>query len=204
MELRQRDVDEAALILLTLLDMRLGVPLAAVYSTIILDMSVSDRNKLLLLKCPDLWTHFQLGLFIDPDHPAASTPIELQAVYQRNYAEALQQLALFQSGREAIRQEPAIMKALEEVAERGMTPEAKEHAEGAMMALSDKELQASNSEGPKHIMLSYQVRADEIFVYCSPSSHWCARSLLQWDSQAMILRIHSSLCRRSYLVWIDT
>jgi hypothetical protein len=28
--------------------------------------------------------------------------------------------------------------------------------------------------------------------------------LLQWDSQDTILRVHSSLCRRSYLVWIDT
>ena len=27
---------------------------------------------------------------------------------------------------------------------------------------------------------------------------------LQWDSQAMILRIHGSLLRRGYLVWIDT
>ena len=26
----------------------------------------------------------------------------------------------------------------------------------------------------------------------------------QWDSQPRILRIHSSLCRRGYLVWIDT
>lgn len=51
------------------------------------------------------------------------------------------------------------MKALEEVADRGMTPEAREHAEGALMALSDKEMMASSSgaEGRKHIMLSYQV-----------------------------------------------
>ena len=26
----------------------------------------------------------------------------------------------------------------------------------------------------------------------------------QWDSQSMILRIHSSLCQRGYLLWIDT
>ena len=83
----------------------------------------------------------------------------MQAVFQRNYTETLQQLALFPAGREAILQEPLVLKALEEVAERGMTPEAREHAEGALMALSDKEMQASESEGPKHIMLSYQVAA---------------------------------------------
>lgn len=81
----------------------------------------------------------------------------MQALWQRNYTETLQQLALFPAGCEAILQEPVLLKALEEVAERGMTPEAREHAEGALMALSDKEMQASESEGPKHIMLSYQV-----------------------------------------------
>lgn len=58
-----------------------------------------------------------------------------------------------------MREEASVMKALEEVADRGMTPEAREHAEGALMALSDKEMMASSSgaEGRKHIMLSYQV-----------------------------------------------
>jgi hypothetical protein len=27
---------------------------------------------------------------------------------------------------------------------------------------------------------------------------------VQWDSQIQIQRIHASLCRRGYLVWIDT
>ena len=35
-----------------------------------------------------------------------------------------------------------------------------------------------------------------------PADLPCLRA--QWDSQAMILRIHSSLCSRGYLVWIDT
>ena len=50
------------------------------------------------------------------------------------------------------------MKALEEVADHGMSPEAREHAEGALLAVSDKEMQqASSGGGPKHVMLSYQV-----------------------------------------------
>ena len=40
---------------------------------------------------------------------------------------------------------------------------------------------------------------------CLCLTHALVRALhLQWDSQAMIQRVHISLCRRSYLVWIDT
>ena len=81
----------------------------------------------------------------------------MQAIWQCNYAEMLQQLALFPSGRDAMQQEAAVIRALEEVAERGLTPEATKHAEGALMALSDREMHASDSGEPKHIMLSYQV-----------------------------------------------
>lgn len=59
--------------------------------------------------------------------------------YQRNYTETLQQLALYPAGREALLQESSMMKALEQVAGSGMTPEAREHAEGALLALSDKQ-----------------------------------------------------------------
>ena len=161
MELRQQDVDESVHIILLHADGRMPMPLISQWSTVVLDMSVSDRNKSLLLASPDLMTLVRLALFIDPDHARADTPVEIQQVYQRNYSEALQQLALFPPGREAILQEPSIVKALQEVAERGVTPEAREHAEVALLALSDKEMQASGSEGPKHIMLSYQVRGDE-------------------------------------------
>ena len=133
-------------------------------------------------------------------------PAEMQAVWQRNYAEMLWQLALFPSGRDAMQQEAAVLKALEEVRERGMTAEAREHAAGALMALSDREMHASASDEPKHIMLSYQVR---LLLACDHPSvpAECSSSALcfaQWDSQAMILRIHGSLLRRGYLVWIDT
>ena len=128
--------------------------------------SVSDKHKTLLFTAPDIWTLLTLGLFLDAEQhprgqnavpPSSPVPVEIQAIWQRNYAEALQQLALFPPGREAILQQPSIMKALEEVAERGMSPEAREHAEGALIALSDKEMQAVDGDGPKHIMLSYQV-----------------------------------------------
>lgn len=158
-----------------LLEGHMDFPLMAQWSTVVLDMSVSDRNKSLLLKCPNIWATMRLALFIEPTKsPRADTPVEIQQVYQCNYSEALQQLALFPAAREAILQEPSIMKGLEEVAERGMTPEAREHAEGALMALSDKEMQPSDSEGPKHIMLSYQVTRMTPLVFPLSSAHSCA------------------------------
>jgi hypothetical protein len=108
-------------------------------------------------------------MFLDPDHPkglnavapATPTPLSIQAIYQRMSAEIVLQLALFPPGREALFHEAELQKALEQVAESGMTPEAREHAQGTLLALSDKEMQASDSKRPKHIMLSYQVRTVE-------------------------------------------
>ena len=150
--------------------------------------SVSDKHKQLLLKSPRVFTQLTLGLFVDPEHPQLLNsppplvaPAETQAIYQRNYSEALQQLALFPAGREALLQEASVLKALEEVADAGMTPEAQAHAQGALLALSDKQIVPDCSDAPQHVMLSYS-----------------------WSEQPMILRIHSSLCTRGYLVWIDT
>ena len=169
--------------------------------------SVSDRHKLLLLKAPGIFTYLTLGLFLDPEHPrgqngAHPVPVEVQAVWQRRVTETLLQLALFPSGREALLQEAAVLQSLEEVAQRGMTAEAREHAEGTLMALSDKEMQGSGSDGPKHIMLSYQVRSSDMAGLATASSPWSVAA--QWDSQPMILRIHASLSSRGYLLWIDT
>ena len=120
-----------------------------------------------MLENPDLFTLLELGLFVDPENhprgPNAVSPVkpatvEVQAAFQRNSAEALQQLALFPSGREALQHEAAVLKALEQVAQSAMTPEAREHAEATLLALSGKEMKATPAgEGPKHIMLSYQV-----------------------------------------------
>lgn len=141
----------------------------------------SDKHKLLLLKAPGIFELVALGMFVDPEHPMGPnpappqqpTPAAMQAIYQRNYTEAACQLALFPPGREALREQAAILKALEEVAERGLTPEAQEFAQGALMALSDKEMQATAAEGPKHIMLSYQVCAPVSLV--EPRAHACLR-----------------------------
>jgi hypothetical protein len=164
MRIEQRDVDECVFCILTLLDGRHPLPIQSFWSETLLDMSVSDRNKMLLLEVgADFFTAVRLGLFIDADHPKAdSTPVEIQAVFQRNFTEALQQIALFAPGRTALLQEASLMSALEETVQHGMTPQAREHAEGALMALSrrrEMQAQPSDSDAPKHIMLSYQVKS---------------------------------------------
>ena len=92
--------------------------------------------------------------------------------------EALEQLALYTPGCEAMRCEAAVLHSLEGVAEIGMTEEAKHAASGALLALSDKEL--VRAEGQKHLMLSYS-----------------------WAHQAMMKRINESLLRRGYVTWFD-
>ena len=83
--------------------------------------SVSDRHKLLLLKSPHLWPHAILGLFADQQrhprgqHAESPVPVETQAVWQCRYAEMLQQLALFPSGREAMQKQAAVIQSLRQV-----------------------------------------------------------------------------------------
>lgn len=172
----------------------------------------------------------QYGLFLDPKNPrgpnavppATPTPPDLQAICQLTCTEALQQLALYDSGREAILCDATVMKSLEGVMEHGLTKEAQELASVALLALSDKEL--VSADGQKHIMLSYQVRrfgvatgmrtAEEIRVHThrkhtdrkgeqifivSCLLHGCA----QWSHQGIIKRINASLLRRNYSTWFD-
>ena len=130
----------------------------------------SDHHKSLLLACPSLWTLLTLSLFVNLEQhprgpnaapPSLPVPPELQAIWQCNAAEALQQLALFPAGRDAMVKQPAVRKALAEVAEHGTTPQAQHHAHGALLALSDKELQ--HVEGQGHVMLSCEACIPPVF-----------------------------------------
>ncbi len=77
---------------------------------------------------------------------------ELKTWCQQHHAECLAQLALFPPGREALLQDPSVSEALQAVAESGLSPESREFAQGALLALSDTEL--TSKEGQKHVMLS--------------------------------------------------
>ena len=104
---------------------------------------------------------------------------ELKAWCQEHHAECLAQLAVFQPAHEALRQDPSVVKALEAVAEAGLCAEARQFAQAALLALSDKELHV-HVDGQQHIMLSYQ-----------------------WSHQQTIERINESLIGRGYVTWFD-
>jgi hypothetical protein len=105
----------------------------------------------------------RLGLFLDVDNPrgvnavppAIPTPPDLQATCQCTCVEALQQLALYDPSREAILSDASLVTALDGVAERGLTNEARLFARTALLALGEKQL--VSKDGQKHVMLSYQV-----------------------------------------------
>ena len=193
MQLRQDDIDD----FVRLFERQMtgeffgGVmPINPMWSDYLLHLSVSDHHKPLILANPGAIPLLISGLFLDPDHPrglrakeilheaAAPTPLEVQAVYQRNWTELLEQLALFGPGKEALLCDEAAMAALEAVVELGMTEEAKQHARGALIAL--RGVAEHEEVVPNHVMLSY-----------------C------WEDQSTIVRINESLKRRRYSTWLD-
>ena len=167
-----------------------SIPLTTQWSEGPRNICVSDFHKTLVLANLDAIPHLLSGLFLNPDHPkglrakeilgpaATPTPVEVQAVYQQNNAEALAQLALFPAGKDALIADNSVTAALEAVVEHGLSQEAKEFARAALIGLrgfAEHELVVAN-----HVMLSYE-----------------------WEMQPTILRINDSLQRRGYAVWVD-
>ena len=147
-----------------------------------LELCVSDENKPLLLANPDFIPYLVDALLLDPDHPRAGMKEDLRIWCQTHHAECLAQLAMYEPAREALRQDPSVTPALEEVADTGLSAEARQFAQAALLALSDKEMHAGgmHAAGEKHIMLSYQ-----------------------WDKQATMKRINESLISRGFRTWFD-
>jgi hypothetical protein len=87
---------------------------------------------------------------------------------------------VFEPAREALLQDPTVVPALQAVVEVGLSAEARELAERALLALSDKKLEMAAEGEQKHVMLSYQ-----------------------WDKQVTVKRINESLIRRGYVTWFD-
>ena len=116
------------------------------------------------------------NLLIDEEHPVRSgsnrSDFErIKAPVQRDFAEAIQQLAVFPLGRAALLQHdvdgkhPNVVDSLQEVVRNGWSSEARRCAEGALVALSDSELH--HDIQTEHIMMSYQVRYWYGAVVCS-------------------------------------
>ena len=145
-----------------------------------LDLCISDENKPLLLNSPAFIPYLVDALLIDPSHPRAEMKEELKVWCQTHHTECFAQLAVFAPACEALRQDPSVISALEAVVEVGLSAQARDFAQRALLALSDKELQPLAGGEQLHIMISYQ-----------------------WDGQTTVQRINESLIARGYVTWFD-
>jgi hypothetical protein len=118
-----------------------------------LELCVSDSNKPLLLANRDFLPYVVDALLLEADHPRADMKPELKSWCQQHHAECLAQLAVFEPARKTLRADASVIPALEAVAEGGLTAEARQFAEAALLALSEKQLHI-DAEGQKHVMLS--------------------------------------------------
>ena len=143
-------------------------PMTAAHGTAIRSLAVSDLNKELLLSSEGLIPLLIDSLLLDQDHPRRDNPAALgktdwegaKGPVQRDFAEVLAQLAVFPPGREALLQDPSVRGALAQVAEEGYTEEARNFAEAALLALSDRQPIDTDQGGRaraqrrQHIMIS--------------------------------------------------
>jgi hypothetical protein len=106
-----------------------------------------------------------------------------------DYAECIQQISLFRAGCEALKAHPGVVEALDELAVKGWTEEARQGASGALFELCPERINhkhagrtgaGDGTEPDGHVMISYQ-----------------------WDVQDTIQRLVHSLQERGFRVWFD-
>jgi hypothetical protein len=139
-------------------------PMMSTHGHGLLNLCISDQNKLLLLASKGFIPLIVDSLLLDPEHPRRAQP-DFDAVsppVQRDFAEAIAQLAMFAPGREALLQDQTVTEALQQVAVEGLTEEARMHAQSALLAMSDAAAAATHEAAPpqqddddqKHVMMS--------------------------------------------------
>ena len=161
-------------------------PITVLSGRIMLNLSISEINKDLLLNAEGLIPLWVDSLLVRSDHPWRSQPdfARIAPVVQRDFTEAFAQLAVYPPGREALLQDPNAVEALRQVAAVGLVEEARRHAESALAALSDHQPEEYPDENEndeameKHLMISYQ-----------------------WDHQHVMKRIVRDLKARHYRTW---
>jgi hypothetical protein len=133
-------------------------PLTPGFAKAMLNLSVSDLNKELLLACADFIPTMVDSLLLDPEHPRRDQP-DFDAVapsVQQDIAEAIAQIAMFPPGRKALLQDPTVVEALKQVAAEGWTAQAKVFAESALLAMSGRQPDAGQAleANNRHVMIS--------------------------------------------------
>ena len=118
----------------------------------LLSLCISDAAKHLLLGNAGFIPHLIDGLMLDPEHPRKDTGEAIKTAVQRDFAECVQQIALFPPGCEALKENEAVLQALLTLKDKAWSEEAKICAEGALRALIPPERQ--DDIEALHIMMS--------------------------------------------------
>ena len=101
----------------------------------ITNLCISDVFKQLLLNNPTFIPLLIDGLLLDPEHPHKASGEDVKAVVQRDFAECIQQLSLFQPGADALQANPTVVDALDTLVSRAWSEGARECAKGCLMQL---------------------------------------------------------------------
>eukprot|EP01047_Picozoa_sp_COSAG01_P044245 COSAG01_NODE_3985_length_5465_cov_3.480432_6_plen_497_part_00 len=155
-------------------------------ATPIVHLIVPDKNKEFVLEHQGALDSLVSGLLLDGANPRRTQ--EGASELQRMCALVLQNLALSPIGVKALRAHSDAMAAIRELASKSsgaaLGEKAQHSASGALFELEEETRQVVQATVPEaateHIMLSYN-----------------------WDHQDVIKRVHASLVRHGYSIWID-
>ena len=156
-----------------------------------LHLCISDSNKELLCSCGELTVSLLVSAcFLEPDHPRKDAADSEKGPVQIVAAECFLQLAAYEPGRALLQQAPAAMETLRALADGGkaLSEECKQKAHSALLAIEGRVAREpeptqtgdGGDDTDGWVMISYQ-----------------------WDVQATMKRVVSSLQRRKFNVWFD-
>ena len=100
----------------------------------LLSLCISDNAKQMLLNNSSFIPHLIDGLMLDPEHPRKDTDEAVKVAVQRDFAECLQQIALFPAGCDALKADSAaVIDVLDALVDKAWSEEAKDCARGALI-----------------------------------------------------------------------
>lgn len=189
-EFTQQMIDE----MLTYLLFTFSGDCAIIYPTLepfhlssVVCLCISDANKTHLLQTSEPIKLIMEALLLNPEHVRNHGDLEqsdeVKGAIQCDAAESLMQLALFPPGRDVLQQDASVLDALHMLVDKALTEEARQYAEGALMALLPPEAVVHHHEidmDARHVFMSYQ-----------------------WAVQAIVERIVAELQGRGYIVWFE-
>jgi hypothetical protein len=145
-----------------------NIPMGPNQARGLLMLCISDSNKEMLIESPGFVEHMIASLMLDPNHKRQDTSQATKERVQRDYAECIQQISLFPPGCEVLKNNSAVVEALDALVDKGWSDEAKQCAHAALMQLCPERIKHSEQTGDGngtaadggHVMVSYQwVRA---------------------------------------------